>query len=110
MSDVYLGYFVTMETSSLERQKNGTIKRSLTANGNLACLTFWYRSLGYTSNVLKVYVMANGKTISLWSRSLGILSSWKKGNLTIQLSHKRFSVSNTLTSFINFYNSYSSGI
>ena len=99
ISNFYQGHFVTMETTSLERQKNGTVKRSLSANGNLACLTYWYRSFGYTSNILKVYVIGNGKELALEKKLLGIETSWKKGNMTIYVNYSRFSVSSMHTLF-----------
>ena len=87
-----LGQFVIMKSSNAERRKTGIIKRNLTANGDLACLTFWYRSLGYRSNILKVYVEANGQKLSSWNSLLDTSTDWKRKSLAVHTNFFGFSV------------------
>ncbi|XP_046855281.1 MAM and LDL-receptor class A domain-containing protein 1-like [Xenia sp. Carnegie-2017] len=98
------GHFVILETSILENVKNGIIKRNLTANGKLACLNFWYQSYGYTSNVLKIFVLVNGRKLLLWNSTLGTTTSWEKGRTTIYLNYNRFSI--IFEAMVNSYPGY----
>jgi len=80
---MFTGYYMYIETSPRFAGDNPKLDISVSGNGELSCLEFYYHMYGYSMGTLKVY----SGNLLVFSTSGNHGNHWKKALVTIHLDN-----------------------